>query len=448
MVSKGLPPLSRKSCIYRVPKRLRYVNEEAYTPQIVSIGPLHHGKESLLAMEEVKLRYLDKFLVCTNMILETCVEEIKKLEASARDCYSESTKLTSDEFVKMMLIDGSFIIEAMTSFLGTSTSEDSENHTYFKRWTDHPKTISTSEVKHLLDLLRICHLPSSSRPFSEKFDHKYVAIPKATELCEEGVRFARDSPDHLLDIKYTRGLLKIPPLVIQQRTEILLRNLVALEQCHYHYDTYITDYIYFMDNLIDSSSDVDVLVQNGIIMTYFGDSSTVATLFNNLVTETTLASYNYYYYGCAKDIKEFWEVPWHKWKATLKRDYFSTPWKVSSTIAAIVLIVLTFIQTIYSIIGASSSKKVLDLNMAPEVPSCSSVLSSLQLSPQFQKEMLRNEAVLVTISDADIVNQTFYHSAQAMSLTSHLTRCLQKQNENVTLLGNETYVLQTKYQKG
>ncbi|XP_057960096.1 putative UPF0481 protein At3g02645 [Malania oleifera] len=404
MVSKELPPLPANSCIYRVPKRLRRVNEEAYTPQMVSIGPLHHGKENFLAMEEVKLRYLNKLLDRTNMILDDCIEEIKKLEADARDCYAENIKLTSDEFVKMMLVDGSFIIEAMLILTGTYASEDTKNHTYFKRWTvvdmrpdmillenqlpffilqtifnlafpagkcwNHslleislsffgdimmaekcPKTTLTLEVKHFLDLLRLCHLPSSLRPSPYEFDKFYVSIPKAVELCEAGVVFMKGSLERLLDIHYTPGVLKIPPLVIQQRSEILLRNLMALEQCHYQYDSYITDYIYLMDNLIDTDKDVELLVQNGIIMTFYGDNSRLANLFNNLVIETTLATDNYYYYGCAKEIKEFCEVPWHKWKATLKRDYLSTPWKVSSTIAAIVLILLTFIQTICSIIG-------------------------------------------------------------------------------------------------
>ncbi|KAL6202972.1 hypothetical protein ACLB2K_026676 [Fragaria x ananassa] len=42
--------------IYRVPEKLRRLNENAYTPRVVSIGPFHHGKESLKPMEEHKKR--------------------------------------------------------------------------------------------------------------------------------------------------------------------------------------------------------------------------------------------------------------------------------------------------------------------------------------------------------------------------------------------------------
>lgn len=42
---KHLGPVSSERCIYRVPVSIRKVNEEAYTPRIVSVGPLHHGRK-------------------------------------------------------------------------------------------------------------------------------------------------------------------------------------------------------------------------------------------------------------------------------------------------------------------------------------------------------------------------------------------------------------------
>jgi hypothetical protein len=32
-------------CIYKVPDPLRKLNEEVYNPQVISIGPFHHGKK-------------------------------------------------------------------------------------------------------------------------------------------------------------------------------------------------------------------------------------------------------------------------------------------------------------------------------------------------------------------------------------------------------------------
>ncbi|KAM7493089.1 hypothetical protein LguiB_027698 [Lonicera macranthoides] len=42
----------------------------------------------------------------------------------------------------------------------------------------------------------------------------------------------------------------------------------------------------------------------------------------------------------------FCKVPRHKRKATLKHDYFNSPWRTGFTSVAIVLLALTFIQTV------------------------------------------------------------------------------------------------------
>jgi len=46
-------------CIYRVPNRLRRVNPEAYTPQMLLIGPLQHSKKAnALELSKTDLRYV------------------------------------------------------------------------------------------------------------------------------------------------------------------------------------------------------------------------------------------------------------------------------------------------------------------------------------------------------------------------------------------------------
>lgn len=112
-LSKLSPQPPMVCCIYRVPDRLRHVNEKVYTPQVVSIGPLHHGKQSLKAMEEHKKRYLQGFLTRTRVSLEEYVKKVKYHEAKLRSCYEESIKFNSDEFVRIILVDAAFIIELL-----------------------------------------------------------------------------------------------------------------------------------------------------------------------------------------------------------------------------------------------------------------------------------------------------------------------------------------------
>lgn len=206
------------------------------------------------------------------------------------------------------------------------------------------------EVKHLLDLLRISHIPSSLMLCPEGRG-KLIKIRNAVALQEAGMTFKRGSINCLLNLHYNVGVLEIPRLTVDGFSECVLRNFVAFEFCHYPFDSYITDYIIFMDNLIDTDKDVDILVENDVIRNWLGDSSTVAALFNSLGIETVVwgtgANFNIIY----ESLNAYCNVRRHKWKATLKRDYFSTPWRIVSTIAAVVLLLLTFVQTITSVVS-------------------------------------------------------------------------------------------------
>ena len=44
----------RECCIYKVPRKLRQVNKEAYTPKLISIGPFHHGEKDLMGEKELR----------------------------------------------------------------------------------------------------------------------------------------------------------------------------------------------------------------------------------------------------------------------------------------------------------------------------------------------------------------------------------------------------------
>ncbi|XP_062176234.1 uncharacterized protein LOC133881326 [Alnus glutinosa] len=126
---------------------------------------------------------------------------------------------------------------------------------------------------------------------------------------------------------------------------------MALEQCHYQFDHYVTDYIRILDFLIDTDKDVDLLVRKGILVNTLGNSNAVTTLVNKLRQQLLLLEMNSNYCCLCENLNTFYKVPCHSWKATLRRDYFSTPWRIAFTVAAIILLVLTFIQAICSIIS-------------------------------------------------------------------------------------------------
>jgi hypothetical protein len=86
---ESLEPLSSpEPCIYKVPDPLRKLNKEAFSPQILSIGPFHHDDENLQNMEKHKLRYLKVLMERAQKTLEDLLLVIEDAEESVRPCYA------------------------------------------------------------------------------------------------------------------------------------------------------------------------------------------------------------------------------------------------------------------------------------------------------------------------------------------------------------------------
>ncbi|KAG6628576.1 hypothetical protein CIPAW_14G022800 [Carya illinoinensis] len=98
-------------CIYRVPKRLRKVNNMAYTPRLVSIGPFHHRSEVLKDMDIQKLLILKNFCNRAGKSIENLKDIIRPEEEKIRSCYSETILISSEGFLNMILLDAIFILE-------------------------------------------------------------------------------------------------------------------------------------------------------------------------------------------------------------------------------------------------------------------------------------------------------------------------------------------------
>ena len=106
------PDKRPECCIYRVPQKLRKVNEDAYAPMLIAIGPFHHGKENLKKMEELKVRYFIEACYRTNKSQMDLARFVREQELKIRHCYAENFhEISKEDFVKMILLDSIFIIE-------------------------------------------------------------------------------------------------------------------------------------------------------------------------------------------------------------------------------------------------------------------------------------------------------------------------------------------------
>ncbi|KAJ0019957.1 hypothetical protein Pint_31166 [Pistacia integerrima] len=203
------------------------------------------------------------------------------------------------------------------------------------------------KAQHFVDLIRLCLQPPEALQ-NGKF--KTQVAPTITELHQAGVNFSLGSSNYLFDIRFKNGSLEIPKFTIADQEGALITNLRDFEALN-GVTNYVTHYFVIMSCLVSSAKDVEVLVQNGIIENWLSYDEDVSTLFQNLKKETIINFGSFYYYDLIEDLKAYCKSLWHKWKATLKQNYFNTPWASISVIAAVVLLILTVIQTVFSIIN-------------------------------------------------------------------------------------------------
>ncbi|XP_010259276.1 PREDICTED: UPF0481 protein At3g47200-like [Nelumbo nucifera] len=404
--------------IFRVPRNLREMDQKAYVPQIVSIGPYHHGKARLQEMEKQKWRLLRHVLERTSHPVELYLEAMVGLEEKARQCYSKPIdNMDSREFVEMMLLDACFILELLNASvkgiihcgyswgdpvftsrgvvpciqrdllmlenqlplfvldrlfaLTCDPNETTESVSQLAleffdsvipgcRNQQHELKNGNDPGLHLLHVVRQCLLPSSSK-------HSFQRIPSSirqrnkhkpqlmthcvTMLRDAGVKFRKNESTKFMDIKFKKGILYIPPLVIHDSTKSIFLNLMAFEQCYPHCSNHVTSYVNFMDGLVNSPQDVGYLRYRGIIDHGLGNEEEVADLLNRLCREVAFDINDCYLSGVSFDLNRYFEHKWHAWRASLKHDYFNSPWAIISLLAAIFLIGLTLTQTVYGILA-------------------------------------------------------------------------------------------------
>ncbi|KAF5748200.1 hypothetical protein HS088_TW04G00151 [Tripterygium wilfordii] len=173
-----------------------------------------------------------------------------------------------------------------------------------------------------------------------------LKIQNLKKLKQAGVRIkVSQQHQHIFDIKFENGTLRIPTIIMNVTTEVVARNLIAFERCH-GTNNYITDYFIVMNRLVDTEEDVELLIRYGILDTWLSDTKEIARAFNSTVQGCNFNPRKFYYKKLSKDLDHFCKTPCNKWKAILKRDYFNTPWAVISFFAAILLLMLTIAQTV------------------------------------------------------------------------------------------------------
>ncbi|KAI9087087.1 hypothetical protein K1719_030922 [Acacia pycnantha] len=308
--------LSPKCCIYRVPTVVRHLKEEAYTPQVVSIGPFHHGNEMLQDMERHKPIFFKRFTQRFDSSWHDLVPFVKRLVPAVRASYSETINLTQQQLVKLILMDAGFIIELFISSM--AYDEELNDAKFSQPWLDTFTQYDLLLLENQLPFFVIEELFNKAFPYSSHDDDEWSRFHRPRPWRPDGWI----GPTFL---KLTRGG----------------------KQCTFTQGQCIARSRHKVE---DTSEDVDLLIDKKIVRHSLGDSRNVASLFNGLLQNVLEAQFNSEYIGICKRLNGYCEDPMHKMMATLRQDYCNTPWRTVTSIAGIILLVLNIVQTIFSVL--------------------------------------------------------------------------------------------------
>ncbi|XP_051129288.1 UPF0481 protein At3g47200-like [Andrographis paniculata] len=370
-----------------------------YRPSLLSIGPLHRAPP--LPADPLKYRYLNALLARTPTaapaVLRRCIAALRQLEPKARNFYRQKIPMESNQFVEMLLVDACFVIEL---FIETE-------HPAFRRRDDplvdkSPQLISdlillenqlpffvvdhifrlvhipiecakplpelasnflrrilpgrrgrkkfSPEIHHLLDLIRLHYLPKNRRLHSTTMTTNAATMHRAVQLHAYGIKLenAHDA-ETPLDVTFVDGALRVPTLKIDDHTEVVLGNLIAMEHCHAECPKIVTSYAVLMEQLVKFKNDVEVLRDEGILVgSGYGREAETVIMLKRLQTGVNVKEF--YYRGVCEEVNRYKASEGRAQWETLRHIYHRTRLGIAGFTLALVVLVFLFTGVLFSVL--------------------------------------------------------------------------------------------------
>ncbi|PKI38769.1 hypothetical protein CRG98_040882 [Punica granatum] len=311
--------------IFKVHHQLRAANKEVYEPVLVSIGPYYHDKRKsqLQYMEQHKLRYLQDLLKRKEEKegptefdqIREYLGVLEELEDEARGYYADPIALEKNVFLEMLLLDGCFIIELFRKAAWDQPEREADP--LFKAdWV----RVSLARDLMLLEnqipffVLERLHFMIGDRPEPVHLIYGAVEyLPAYGHLsshvgpgeCENALESIsnllrpkrtfqgrRLNPEELTDIKHILDLVRKFMLVVEisemkdesdsppkQGQSIKKYSATKLRELGVRFKgVEKRDYMSFMDDLVNTPKDVELLRHHGIIESLMGDDEVIAAM--------------------------------------------------------------------------------------------------------------------------------------------------------------------------
>jgi hypothetical protein len=231
------------------------------------------------------------------------------------------------------------------------------------------REVRITEPTHLLDLLRTnllgplqSFIPKGPKPSSGKMcrkkkdqDPDWQLYRNVQELKAVGIQLKRSENSYLTNISFGGGYLRLPPITVDESTGPKFMNLIAYEMSPDFENNFgISSYISFLDSLIKEANDVKDLGKAGILLNFLGSDQKVADFINEIGTKSvpdvgTYMDVKIQIQAYYKNNIYYILFKLKTWIDEVIRVHFSSPWAILGLLAASSALVLTAIQTWYTV---------------------------------------------------------------------------------------------------
>ena len=141
----------------------------------------------------------------------------------------------------------------------------------------------------------------------------------------------------------------LPRIVVYDKTEDVLRNLLAYEQTSKDGGEF-TKYVVIMDSLIDTPEDVAILTKAEVIENHLGSDEKLLKLWNDMCFTVSDRRCDHWD-RMIHEILHHYHTRWRTYYVELREKYFSRPWPTISLLSAFLLLLFTSVQTGYTVAG-------------------------------------------------------------------------------------------------
>ncbi|KAH7434471.1 hypothetical protein KP509_06G018900 [Ceratopteris richardii] len=228
---------------------------------------------------------------------------------------------------------------------------------------DRVKRVPTG-AHHLMDMMYsiVCMNMDPHDSTSENlglnslpFDHTVRGTPSSNRIYLSGIKL-HGNWGSLNEISFDEGKLVLPKIHVGDDTERYFRNLIAYESCFKTERLDVISYLHFMDFLIDTPEDVNILVESKVITEAIGSNEKVAEMWNSLC-RNTMCVFSPKYKDVSERVQQYCKSPGRKMWAEFYRSKLSRPWLVASLLSAAALLILNVLIVWYTMLTYKNDKK-------------------------------------------------------------------------------------------